>query len=79
MTAAASCRLFRTVTGTSPMEYLRRVRVRRAGVLLRSGLGLADVAARTGFCDAAHLARVFRRVTGESPGAWRRGAGASGR
>lgn len=70
---SACRRLFRSVTGASPMEYLRQVRIRHAGVLLRSGLPLADVAARTGFCDAAHLARVFRRVSGGTPGAWRSG------
>lgn len=73
MTSSACCRLFRTVTGTSPMGYLRQVRVRRAGVLLRSGLSLADVAARTGFCDAAHLTKIFRSITGVTPGAWRSG------
>ncbi|MCK6486720.1 MAG: AraC family transcriptional regulator [Planctomycetes bacterium] len=70
---SACCRLFRAVTGASPMEHLRQVRIRHAGVLLRSGLPLADVAARTGFCDAAHLARVFRRQAGVTPGAWRAG------
>ena len=73
MSPSACCRLFRTVTGASPMEHLRQVRIRHAGVLLRSGLPLADVAARTGFCDAAHLARVFRRISGDTPGAWRSG------
>ena len=73
MTASSCCRLFRAVTGTSPMEHLRQVRIRRAGALLRSGLPLADVAARTGFCDGAHLVRTFRRLTGRTPGAWRRG------
>jgi transcriptional regulator GlxA family with amidase domain len=73
MAPSACCRLFRAVTGASPMEHLRRVRIRQAGVLLRSGLPLAEVAAGSGFCDAAHLARVFRRITGGSPGAWRNG------
>lgn len=73
LATTACCRLFRAVTGASPMEHLRQVRVRQARVLLRSGLPLADVAARTGFCDAAHLARVFRRQVGVTPGAWRAG------
>ena len=73
LSPSACCRLFRAVTGASPMEHLRQVRIRHAGVLLRSGLPLADVAARTGFCDAAHLARVFRRISGDTPGAWRSG------
>ena len=72
LTPSACCRLFRTVTGTTPMEHLRQVRLRRAGVLLRSGLPLADVAARTGFYDAAHLARVHRRILGTTAASLRR-------
>ncbi len=72
LTPSACCRLFRTVTGTTPMEHLRQVRLRHAGVLLRSGLPLADVAARTGFCDAAHLARVHRRILGTTAASLRR-------
>jgi len=71
LTPSACCRLFRSVTGASPMEYLRQVRVRHAGLHLRSGLDLADVAARTGFYDAAHLTRVFRQISGDTPWAWR--------
>ena len=77
--SSSACRLFRSVTGVTPMEHLRQVRIRHAGLLIRSGLPLADVAARTGFCDAAHLARVFRRLSGETPGAWRSGKSAPSR
>ncbi|GDY12044.1 hypothetical protein LBMAG53_09220 [Planctomycetota bacterium] len=73
LTPSACCRLFRTVTGTTPMVHLRQVRLRHAGVLLRSGLPLAEVATRTGFYDAAHLARVHRRILGITAASLRRG------
>jgi AraC-like DNA-binding protein len=38
---------------------------------------LSDVAALTGFADRSHLSRVFRRFTGLTPGAFRKGLGSS--
>ncbi len=44
-----------------------------AKTLLRSThLSLAEIAARTGYDDAANFSRAFRRVTGMAPGAFRR-------
>ena len=34
---------------------------------------LSDVALACGFADQSHFTRVFTRMTGISPGAWRRG------
>jgi transcriptional regulator GlxA family with amidase domain len=36
---------------------------------------LADIAAECGFCDAAHLIRLFRSELGVTPGALRRQRG----
>jgi AraC-like DNA-binding protein len=35
-------------------------------------LSLSDVAAACGFADQSHLTRVFTRMVGVTPGAWRR-------
>ncbi|MEZ4238994.1 MAG: AraC family transcriptional regulator ligand-binding domain-containing protein [Myxococcota bacterium] len=51
-------------------EDLRRDEVLR--LLDGTALPLAEIAARTGFCDAPTLSRAFRRWTGVAPGAWRR-------
>jgi AraC-like DNA-binding protein len=48
-----------------------------AGYLENTGLPLDEIAARTGFSDAANLSHAFRRWTGDSPGAWRRRHGAA--
>ena len=42
------------------------------GYLENTPLSLDEIAARTGFSDAANLSHAFRRWTGESPGSWRR-------
>lgn len=65
--------LFKNTTGTTPLQWQLRQRVELAQSLLGgSGLSLADIAGQLGFTDQAHLTKVFRRVTGETPAAWRR-------
>ncbi|HEU5418194.1 MAG TPA: AraC family transcriptional regulator [Streptosporangiaceae bacterium] len=73
----ALLRAFRSETGLPPHAYLNQLRVRRARILLDDGLAPADVAARTGFADQAHLTRHFKRVVGVPPGAYQRERGAS--
>lgn len=46
-----------------------------AGYLENTPLSLDEIAARTGFSDAANLSHAFRRWTGESPGGWRSRSG----
>jgi AraC-like DNA-binding protein len=47
-----------------------------AGYLENTALSLDEIAARTGFSDAANLSHAFRRWTGDTPGRWRAGRGA---
>jgi AraC family transcriptional regulator len=65
-------RTFRKFTGSTLGTYLHQVRVRCACELLRSPEhSLAQVASLTGFSDQPHFTRVFRRVTGTTPGHYR--------
>ncbi|MBC6461559.1 AraC family transcriptional regulator [Actinomadura sp. HBU206391] len=64
---------FRAATGLPPHAYLNHLRVRRARHLLDEGLRAAEVAARTGFADQAHLTRHFKRTFGVPPGAYQLG------
>ena len=62
---------FAELTGVSPKTYARIVRCRTAMRLLsRRPTPLADVAARCGYFDEAHLARDFRLLVGMSPRRW---------
>ncbi|CAM3704376.1 AraC family transcriptional regulator [Cereibacter sphaeroides] len=65
-------RLFRDTTGVTPLQWQLRQRVELAQTLLEENLSVAEIADRLGFSDQAHLTRVFRQVTGQPPGAWRR-------
>ncbi len=67
------CRAFKARFGQPPHAYVLRRRVERAKCLMVSGTpqSLADIALTCGLSDQSHLTRVFRQITGESPGAWR--------
>ncbi|MCG5239780.1 AraC family transcriptional regulator [Azospirillum doebereinerae] len=68
-------RVFRAAVGTTPHGYLTDRRVGRAKEMLGGPLPLAEIAAACGFCDQAHLNRVFKARVGVAPGHYRRGSG----
>ncbi len=64
---------FKALVGEAPMAYLTRWRITRAANLLREQRGsLARVAERVGYQSDTVFAKAFRRVTGHSPGRYRR-------
>jgi AraC family transcriptional regulator len=69
-------RAFRSSMGVAPHSWLLTRRIEVAKQKLRdSRLPLAEVALACGFADQSHLTRVFTRMVGVSPGAWRRALG----
>ncbi|HET9231683.1 MAG TPA: AraC family transcriptional regulator [Vitreimonas sp.] len=69
---AHASRLFRRCFGASITEHAQMHCVRRAFARLgQLDRPLSDVALGAGFYDQAHMTRVFRRVTGRTPGAHR--------
>jgi AraC family transcriptional regulator len=65
-------RTFRRQVGAGAVSTLELIRLARAEQLLsRSGLRIGEVAAATGFADAYHFSRRFRRVFGVPPSAIR--------
>ena len=61
-------RVFTRSVGMTPHRYVVHRRLQRAVELLRDGrVGLAEIAASTGFADQSHLSRWVRRVHGVSP------------
>jgi len=66
-------RRFKASFGMSPRDYLIRARVERAKTLMRDrNTPLSQVALDCGFCDQAHMCRLFRAVVGNTPSRWRR-------
>lgn len=65
-------RAFKASTGVTPHNWLQVLRVDRARGLLATDLTLAEIALDCGFADQSHFTRVFGRLAGSTPGAWRR-------
>ncbi len=63
---------FRASVGVAPHRWLLQRRVDRAKQMLQQGgKSTAEIALECGFADQSHLTRVFRRLTGHTPSAWR--------
>ncbi len=66
------CRLFRRYDSQTPYHYLVRLKMHYAAQQLQQpGVTIKQVAAETGFSDPFHFSRVFRKVLGVSPRAFR--------
>lgn len=66
---------FRERVGRSPLDYLTRWRMVKAGQMLRrEGLSLGEVAAKVGYESEAAFSKAFKREMGAAPGAWRSAA-----
>ena len=73
LSRAHFARAFRNSTGLPPHQWLLRQRVNKVQELLLVGrIPISQIALLTGFSDQSHLTRVFTRIVGESPVAWRR-------
>jgi len=67
------CRAFKASMGETPHAYVIRQRVRRAQVLmLETEDSLSQIACACGLTDQSHLTRLFRKIVGTTPLAWRR-------
>ncbi len=65
-------RTFKQLFRISPGQYINRVRINAACSLLRSTSESVEcIASRTGFCDASHFVRRFKRVMNCTPKAYR--------
>ncbi len=61
-------RLFSSVLGVTPHQYLVRSRLRHAARLLADdGLSITDIAYDVGFGDLSNFVRTFHRAAGISP------------
>jgi AraC family transcriptional regulator len=66
-------RAFKTSFGVPPFRYIVTRRVEYACFLLQTTREpISQIAVAAGLCDQSHFCRLFRRVMGTTPAAWRR-------
>lgn len=62
------CRLFKTLTGKRPMDYINYLRTTKAVTLLTEDrLSIAEIAAAVGFDDSNYFSRVFKKYQNRAP------------
>ena len=68
-------RCFRSMTGSTPIQYLKQLRVQKAAELLAStDWKIADIGAACGFQEMSYFAKTFRELKGCTPSAFRKNA-----
>ena len=66
-------RMFRAATGYSPHNYLLNLKLERARELLKKlSMSLIDIALDCGFSSHSHMSRLFHKIVGVTPSAYRR-------
>jgi transcriptional regulator GlxA family with amidase domain len=66
-------RRFTDATGFAPIDYVQRLRIEDAKRRLeRTDASVDEIGWKVGYEDAAFFRRLFKRVTGMAPGAYRR-------
>jgi AraC-like DNA-binding protein/ligand-binding sensor protein len=66
------CKLFKKSTGINFVDYLSRRRIEKArNLLLNPNCLVSEIAFEVGFQSLTHFNRVFKKLTGQSPSAYR--------
>lgn len=72
ITPAYLSSLFKEQMGVGLLDYINQTRVEKAKELLKEGCSVAETAERTGFRGSVAFIRVFKRITGITPGQMKR-------
>jgi len=69
-------RIFKSVTGITPGQRLKDIRMMKAkSLLLDSTMSITRIAGELGLSSFSHFSHVFREETGMTPGEYRRSGG----
>jgi AraC family L-rhamnose operon regulatory protein RhaS len=66
-------KIFQKLTGSTPLEYLSRIRIERAKTLLReTDIRIIDIAFECGYGTSQYFANTFKQATGATPSEYRK-------
>lgn len=72
MTPSYLSKLFKEQTGESLSDYINRIRLAKAKLLLRTeGLTISDIAVQVGYLNSNALIRSFKKYEGVTPGKYK--------
>lgn len=57
----------KTLTGQSPQDFIRLIRLEQAALFLRQGQSVLDVSIKAGFVNVKYFSTVFKKQFGVSP------------
>ncbi len=73
LSASRFSQVFRNRFGRPPHQFLLHLRVQRAQDLLHhTSLTMREISGQCGFSDVHHFAKTFKRLSGQTPGSYRR-------
>lgn len=55
-------RIFRGVTGMSPIDFLIKTRINNAKAMLKDGVSVSKTAEECGFCDVYYFSSMFKKI-----------------
>lgn len=61
------CRVFRSYTGRTPIEYINHIRIEKSAEALLRGKTVTEAAFEHGFNELSYFSKIFRRYMGCSP------------
>ncbi|MBM6388070.1 MAG: methylphosphotriester-DNA--protein-cysteine methyltransferase family protein [Paenibacillus sp.] len=65
-------RVFKRITGVTPVQYIQDTRMTKAKKLLASTtLSISDIGRQVGITNPAYFSAVFRKLTGQTPAHYR--------
>ncbi|MCF6175478.1 MAG: helix-turn-helix transcriptional regulator [Victivallaceae bacterium] len=65
-------RLFKASTGRSPKEFMLSLKISKAKELLSRGVSIKETATLVGWDDIFYFMRIFKKISGLSPGKFQR-------
>lgn len=68
-------RLYKQIYGLPPHQHMLQLRIEKAQKMLRAQYSCSEIAFELSFSDRRAFSRVFRKMVGVTPEAWRKGGG----